>query len=164
MSVQTNYNYFPNAGSPGGLFDLSPYTIDAFANQENDGVLKLGMGVVPGSTAGSVKKPVAASTAAQFLGVTVNGRSHEYDDNGVVYVRNKATIGVLRYGRVYVRVVDGVTVAAGDSLYLVKSGDDAGLFTNASGETAVAVQGKFIGPVSNGVAPVHIYDAPASAT
>ena len=163
MSVQTSYKFIPNAGAPGGIVDLTPYAIDAFANAENDGVLMLGMGVVPGSAAGTVKKPVAGSTAAQFLGVSVNGRSHEYDDNGVVYVRNKATIGVMRYGRVYVRVKSGVSVSDGDPLLLIKSGEDAGLFTKTAADNTLAVAGKFIGPVSNGVAPAHLYDAPASA-
>ena len=164
MSVQTAYNFNPVAGSPGGIYDLTKYAIDAFANQENSGVLKLGMGVVVGSTPNSCKKPVAASTAANFLGVTVNGRTNEHDLEGNVYVRNKASVGVMRYGRIYVLVKSGVTVAAGDPLLLIKSGDDAGLFTKTPADNTLAIPGKFLGPVgSNGCAPVHLFDAPMSS-
>lgn len=164
MSVQTSYNYTPAAGSPGGIVDLTAHAIDAFANQENSGVLKLGMGVVAGSAANTCKKPVAGSTAANFLGITVNGRTNEYDMDGRVYVRNKATVGVMRYGRIYALVKAGVTVAAGDPLLLIKSGDDAGLFTKTPADNTLAIPGKFLGPAdSNGCAPVHLFDAPMSS-
>lgn len=162
--VQNNYGFFPAAGIPGGLVDLTNYAIDAFANEENNGVLDLGIGVVGGTAANQIKKPTNASTSAQFLGVTVNGRTNEFDTYGEVSIRKGATVGVLRYGRVYVQVKTGVSPAVGDALYLVKTGTDAGKFTNASGADAVPVAGKFIGTKgTNGVAAVHLYDAPASA-
>ncbi len=163
MSVQTTYSFSTPVGIPGGIVDLAPYAIDAFANQENDAVLKPGMGVVAGSAAGTCKKPVAGSAAGNFLGVVVNGRTTEMGLDGNAYIRNKATVGVMRYGRIYVRVKSGVTVADGDPLLIFKSGDNCGEFTKTAADNTLALAGKFIGPVNNGVAPVHLYDAPASA-
>ena len=160
MSVQTNYNYTPNAGAPGGIVDLAPYAIDAFANTEETGVLKLGMGVVAGEGANGLALPNGDSAGADFLGITVNGRTNEIGLDGETYIRKKATVGVMRYGRIYARVKSNITVAAGEAVYLIKSGDDAGLFTNVSTDN-VAVKAKFLGPVgANGVAPVHLFDTP----
>ena len=163
MSVQTNYNYSTPIASPGAIADLAPYAIDAFANEENTGVLKFGMGVVNGTVAGKTcKKPASGATAGSFLGITVNGRTTESGLEGETYIRNKATVGVMRYGRIYGRVVSGVTISYGNPVYLAITGDNAGLFTNAAGDTGttVAVKGRFLGPVdaSTGVAQIELFN------
>jgi hypothetical protein len=70
------------------------------------------------------------------------------------------TLSVIKWGKVWVRLADGLTVNYGDQLYLVNTGNDAGLFAN-SGEGAIAVNGKFIGGVESGnIAPVELFNAP----
>ena len=152
MSAQTTYSYKTAAGAAGGIVDLAPYKVDTFLNNEATGTMKFGYGVIRHS--GNIcKLPVAATTADKFLGITVNNRTTEFDMEGNVHIRNKAALGVMRYGRVYARVAHGLTIAAGDKLYLIITGADAGKFTNSAGETAIAVSGSFDGPAdSNDIA------------
>lgn len=167
--AQLTYNYFGAKGSAGGIVDLAPYAIDTFLNEEANGVLKHGVGVVTGTKAGvDVKRPVAASTAATFEGITVNNRTTEYDLDGNLAVRNKAAIGVMRYGRVYARVATGATPEYGDKVYLIPTGDEAGYVTDAadngkSGDAKVsylAIKGRFLGGVDATVqvAPVELFN------
>ena len=160
MSAQTNYSFKTAAGAAGGIVDLAPYKIDTFLNKENTGVMKFGYGVIRHS--GNVcKLPVGGTTADKFLGITVNNRSTEFDMEGNIHIRNKAALGVMRYGRVYARVAHGLTIAAGDKLYLIISGDDAGKFTNVLGGTSIVVSGVFDGPAdANDIASVTLYNAP----
>ena len=161
MSAQTTYSFKTAAGAAGGIVDLAPNKIDTFANKEATGTMKFGFGVVRDS--GNVcKLPVAGTTADKFLGIVVNNRSTEFDMEGNIYIRNKAALGVMRYGSIYARVAHGLTIAAGDKLYLIKSGDDAGKFTNVSGASAIAVNGVFDGPAdANDIAAVTLLNAPA---
>lgn len=144
MSAQTRYGFSSPIGFAGGIVDMgTPYAIDSRINEADTGVLKFGMGVVVGTNAGSgVKLPVESSTLAQFEGIIQNGGTTEYDVEGKLSIRNGASVGVMRYGRIYVRVAKGVSPAYGDSVWLITSGDEAGCFTNANatapkeGETA----------------------------
>lgn len=148
MSAQTRYGFSAIAGTAGGIVDLAPYAIDSFLNGEDTGVMKFGVGVVQGTKPGvDVALPKSGATAAKFEGVTVNNRTTEYDVEGKLNVRNGSAIGVMRYGRVYARVVDDKTPEYGDALYLVVTGDNAGCFTNedgSSGGTTIAVKGRFM--------------------
>ena len=69
----------------------------------------------------------------------------------------------MRYGRIYVRVAAGDEPAYGDPLLLVINGDEAGCFTSTedSGNT-IAVNGRFLGGVDNGVAPVELMREPVT--
>lgn len=160
MSAQLTYKYSTPIGAAGTIVDLAPYAIDTFKNEEDTGDMLFGLGVVQGTTVGvQIKKPVAASTAAVFEGITSNNLTTEYDLEGKVHVRNGAAIGVMRYGRIYGRVAAGVTPAYGDALYMIKSGDEAGYFTNSSSGT-VAVKGRFLSTVdsTNRVAMVELFN------
>lgn len=169
MSAQTRYGYSSPIGAAGGIVDLAPYAIDAFLNEEDTGKMQFGMGVVTGSKKGTgIKLPVKASTAANFEGVTTNRRTTEYDVEGDLKLRKAATIGVMRYGRIYVRVAAGVKPGYGDSLYLITEGDEAGCFTNAAASTeqgsadkaTVAVKGRFLGGVDTSaqIAAVELFN------
>lgn len=169
MSVQTTYKFSNPIGSPGGIVDLTPHAIDSFLNGENTGVMKFGVGVVKGTNPGiDVKLPTSVATAAVFEGVTVNNRTTEYDLDGVTYLRKGKALGVMRYGRIYVRVATGATPAYGDALYLIPSGDEAGYFTDDAdnGESGndkvdyIAVKGRFLGGVdsASGVAAVELFN------
>ena len=108
MSAQTRYGYATPIGAPGGIVDLAPYAIDTFLNDEENGVLKFGMGVVQGSKPGvNIALPAAGATADKFEGIATNNRTTEYDMDGRVFVRKGVGVGVMRYGRIYVRVKTG---------------------------------------------------------
>ena len=161
MSAQTTYGFKTAAGAAGGIVDLAPYKIDTFINKEATGTMKFGYGVIRHS--GNIcKLPVAGTTADKFLGIVVNNRSTELNLEGGVYIREKAALGVMRFGGIYAKVASGLTIAAGDKAYLIISGDDAGKFTNVSGGTTIAVNGVFEGAAdSQCVAPVTLLNAPA---
>ena len=79
--------------------------------------------------------------------------------DGAVALKNEATVGVLTHGKVWARIKAGITPAYGDALYLITTGDNAGLFTNATETGAIAITGgKFVGSKGTGdVAPVEIH-------
>lgn len=164
MSGQLNYTYQTPVGVAGGLYDLSPKSIDARINGETDvAKLKFGMGVVQGSNPGTdVLVPVAASTLEQFEGVIMNGFTNEMGMTGEVCIFPRQTVGVLRWGRLWVRVADGVEPAYGESLHLIIDGADAGKFTNTAGTDTLEINGIFIGALGTGnVAPAMLYNQKA---
>jgi len=169
MSAQTTYKYSSSIGSPGGIVDLAPHAIDSFLNGENTGVMKLGVGVVQGSNPGTnVVLPTTSATAATFEGVTVNNRTTEYDMEGKVHLRKGKALGVMRYGRIYVRVANGAAPTYGATTYVVTSGNEVGYFTNSAnnGQTGddridyLAVKGRFLGGVDSnaGIAEVELFN------
>lgn len=166
---QTRYGFSTPIGSAGGIVDLAPYAIDTFLNEEENGILKFGIGVVKGSKPGTnIAKPVKASTAAKFEGITTNNRTTEYSVDGSLSVNKGASVGVMRYGRIYARVSDGVTPAYGDSVYMITEGDEAGYFTNAAASTetgstdkaTVAIKGRFLSVLDSttGVAVIELFN------
>ncbi len=162
MSVQTSYNFATTKGVAGGLYDLSPYAVDSRRNESADGTLLFGMGVVVGTAAGNQVK-VPSATTDKFEGVAINGFSTELDMDGALIIKKGATVGVLAKGRAWARIKADITVAYGDDVYLIASGDNAGLFTNAeekSGSTVLSVKisgAKFVGAKGTGdVAPVEL--------
>ena len=160
MSVQTKYTYKTGRGLPGGIYDMYHYPVDSRFNEEKNGVLRFGVGVVPGTLPGSnIALPTAESKAADFEGVVVNGFDRQQDLEGKVFILNNQNVGVMRRGRIWVRVAEGATPAYGDALHMVTDGADAGCFTTTGG---LEVPGRFIGAASDGVAPVELYDTGAA--
>ena len=160
---QLNYSYQPPIGVPGSLYDLSPYAINSRSNGETaPGALKYGMGVVLGDTPGkNVNLPTDASTLAEFEGVAMTGFTDQMDMAGEVIILPQRTVGVLRWGRAWVRIEEGVVdIAYGDPVYLVIDGADAGLFTNDDGGgDNLAINAMFIGGLgTTSVAPVELYN------
>lgn len=165
MSAQTKYGYSTPVGAAGGIVDVAPHQIDTFLNEEENGVLKFGVGVVQGSKPGvNIALPVKTSTIAKFAGITTNNRTTEYDLEGKLSVRKGSAVGVMRYGKVYGRVAEGIEPAYGDSVYLIVDGDEAGCFTNAAageGDAAtVAVKARFVGGVDSTaqIAPIELFN------
>lgn len=156
MSAQTRYGYSTPIGAAGGIVDLAPYAIDTFLNEEENGVLKFGTGVVQGSKPGvNIALPTEDATVAVFEGIATNNRTTEYDMDGKLAVRKGASVGVMRYGRIYGRVAADVEPKYGDSVYLIIEGDEAGYFTNAAADTGenstdpatIAIKARFLGGV-----------------
>lgn len=129
MSVQNTYSYSTPVGVAGGLYDITDYVIDTRTVESDNGVMKLGMGVVCGSVPGTnIDVPSADSTADVFEGVTVNGFTQQHDLEGKIALYNGQSVGVLRRGRIWVRIAEGVTPSYGDPVYMSIAEDDAGLF------------------------------------
>lgn len=167
MSVQMKYGYSTPRGIPGGLYDLSPYVIDTRLNEAANGKMLFGMGVVQGTTPGSnVGLPATGATAATFEGVTVNGFTQQHDLEGKVSLNNNQSVGVLRSGRIYARLVSDAAPAYGEAVYLVLTGDDAGLFTDAvDGNNTLKINARFLGGKGSGsVAPVEVFTQAIDST
>ena len=160
MSAQTTYKFGTAMGAAGGIVDLAPYAIDTFMNEEANGAMDFGVAVVKGTKKTQIKKPASGAAAADICGVTVNNRTTEMDRLGNVEMLNNKPVGVMRYGRIYVRVATGVTPAIDDATYALVNGDEAGYFTNASGSGAVTVKGRFLSTVdaTTGVAMVELFN------
>lgn len=147
MSAQTRYGYSTPIGAAGGIVDLAPYAIDTFLNKEEVGKMHFGVGVVAGDKKGvNVAVPEAGKTAADFEGITTNNRTTEFDMEGKLAIRKGASIGVMRYGRIYAQVAKAATPKYGDALYLIVEGEEAGCFTSEAG-TNVAIKGRFLSGV-----------------
>ena len=160
MSGQLSYNYSTPKGVAGGLFDISPYSIDSRVNGEvKPDALMFGMGAVQGANPGvNVLVPDDTFEPAMFEGVVLTGFTQEMNMAGDVKIYPLQTVGILRWGKCWARVAGGVTPTYGDQLYLVIDGDEAGLFTNDE-EDGVAVNGRFIGGLGTGdIAPVEIFN------
>ncbi len=155
MSVQTTYGYATSKGIAGGIYDMYHYQVDSRFNEEPNGVLHFGVGVVAGSLPGSnVTLPTAESTAADFEGVVVNGFDRQQDLEGKLAILNNQNIGVMRRGRIWVRVAAGEVPAYGGKVCMIVDGDEAGCFATTGG---VEIPGRFIGAAYDGVAPVELY-------
>lgn len=160
MSAQTRYGYFTPKGHPGGILDLAPYAVDTFLNEAENGVMKFGMGVVRGTKPGhTINVPAEGVTADKFEGIATNNRTTEFTMDGEVIIRKGASVGVMRYGRIYGRVAKDVTPAYGEPVYLIASGDEAGCFTNAA-DGNVAVKARFLSGIdaATNAAMIELFD------
>ena len=155
---QTSYVYNTPMGAAGGIVDLAPHFIVAFTNESTTGAMGFGMGVVKGTTAGStVKVPVVGSSATDFEGIVTNRRTTELDLEGNLSLRQKCTVGVMRYGVIYGLLAEGADPAYGKALYMVKTGDDAGKFTDSSSST-LAIKGRFLSGAEGGIAMIELFN------
>jgi len=172
MAAQLSYSYQTPRGVAGSLFDIAPYAINSRVNGETKpNVLMFGMGAVHGATPGvDVLAPTDADTADKFEGVVMTSFTNQMNMLGDIRIFHLQTVGILRYGHAWVRIVDGIEPEYGEALFLVNDGDDAGMFTNDPNE-GIAIMGRFIGPAGTGpgsigdgttvpinIAPAEIYD------
>ena len=156
--VQTTYGFNTPIGQAGGLYDLSPLAIDSFLNEAATGAMKFGMGVVKGTDAGTgVAVPASGAEAGDFEGIVVNRRTTENALDGGPVLKNKCTVGVLRYGRIYGLLATGATPAYGDAVYMVASGNDAGCFTSTSTGN-LAIKGRFLTGAHDGIAVIELFN------
>jgi len=162
MGGQLTYGYTPPRGLAGTLLDLANLKdIDSRVNGETDvNAMLFGMGAVQGMNPGvDVLVPTDASTVEQFEGIVMTGHTQQMTMTGEVNVYPAQTVGILRWGRAWARVVPGVIPAYGEPVFLVIDGDDAGLFTNDDGGgDNMAINGRFYGGLGTGdVAPIELY-------
>jgi len=159
MSGQLSYSYQTPRGIAGSLYDLAPYAINSRLNAEDTpGALKYGMGAIIGDTPGvSVLAPGAAATPEQFEGIVMTGFTNQMNMQGEVNIYPQQTVGVLRYGNAWVRVAPDEEPEYGDSLYLIITGANAGMFSTI--DTNMPVMGRFIGGLGTGnIAPVELFN------
>ena len=156
MSVQKAYNYNPTIGAAGGIVDLAPYEINTFLNEEDTGAMVFGVAVVAGTKPGVNVK--LADANGQFVGVTVNNRTTEYDIEGNIHIRHGKPLGVMAYGRIFARLADGIEPEFGEQAYVITSGDEQGYFTNASTGNK-KINAKFVGKANNGVVELELIHA-----
>lgn len=147
MSVWTEYSQQTPKGTAGSLYDLTSHVVDSFMNEENDGVMGYGVGVVVGTTPGTnCKLPATGATADKFLGIVMNGGTNEMNMNGVVNIPKGYHLSVMRQGRVWAKLADGQTPAYGGAVYLVINGTGAGcLKTAADGSNTIQIPARFLG-------------------
>lgn len=158
--AQKTYSYNTPVGVPGGIYDINDYSSNSRCNEEKEGVLKFGTGVVVGTNPGTdVKLPTADSNEGQFEGVVMNTGTTEMDKYGNVAVPENATVGVMPRGRIWVRIGADAEPEYGKSVYLIKDGDEVGCFTTDDDEAAkIAVPARFItNEVSEGMAAIELY-------
>lgn len=154
MAVQTSYSFATGKGIAGGIYDMYHYTVDSRTNEAATGAVTFGMGVVKGTVpGGTIALPKAASTAADFEGVVVNGFTGQHDLEGKVYLLKNQSVGVMRKGRIWAMLAEDEDPAYGDEVHLVVSGDDIGKFATTGG---VKLAGRFIGKAEGGIAPVEL--------
>lgn len=162
MSVQTRYEFSSPIGIAGGIADISPHAIESrVCAQPKDGAkMYFGMGVVKGEKGGTdVLIPSDTSTAAAFEGVAVNSFIQEYDLDGELYLQDGDTVGVMSWGKIWVRIPEGADPKYGDTAHLIKTGDNAGMFTNVAGAEAFAVRARFISEKGTGnIAMVELFN------
>lgn len=155
MGAQTKYGYATGRGIAGGIYDMYHYPVDSRFNEEENGVMHFGVGVVRGSIPGSnIVLPKEASTAADFEGVIVNGFDRQQDLEGKLYILKNQNVGVMRRGKIWAQVKDGDEPVYGAELHLIVEGEEAGKFST---NTGVKIAGRFIGDVSDGIAPIELY-------
>ena len=161
MGVQKTYGYATSKGIAGGIYDMYHYPVDSRFNEEENGKLTFGVGVVPGKIPGrSVALPTSTSKATDFEGVVINGFDRQQDLDGRLYILNNQNVGVMRRGRVWVRLATSAAPAYGDELHMIVEGAEAGFFAKEGG---IAIPGRFIGAANNGLAPVELYGVPAAS-
>lgn len=153
MAVQTDYGFSSAKGVPGGLYDLSAHEV---STRQAEGInLSFGLGVVVGTNKGiDVKIPASDTMGSSFEGVVVhNSVMAEMDMSGKVVIPDKATVGCLHHGKVWVVTGSKATPAYKERVYLITDGVEAGRFTT-SGDTAtkVEVNGFFLGKTDDGIA------------
>lgn len=165
MAVQTNYGLNSAKGIAGGLYDLSAHEV---ATRQAEGKnLSFGIGVVLGTNKGiDVAIPASAVSSNDFEGVIVhNSVMAEMDMNGKVVIPNKATVGCLHYGRIWVKTGAKAKPAYKDKVYLITAGDEAGMFTTADDTaTKVEVDAIFLGEVDERIANAEFRSTAVIAT
>lgn len=153
MAVQTNYGFSSAKGIAGGLFDLSAHEVST--RQAEGSNLSFGLGVVIGTNKGTdVALPGSTAAAGDFEGIVVhNSVMAEMDMGGKVVIPDKATVGCLHHGKIWVMTGAKAVPAYKEKVYLITDGDEAGMFTtSADTSTKVEVNAIFLGETDEGIA------------
>lgn len=158
MAAQTNYSYSTPKGVPGGKFDIAFDEVVSRNNEDADGVMKYGIAVAQGTTAGkTVKVPTEGTTAEQIEGIVIALPNTEQDMEGNVVIKKNRTLSVMKSGNIWGRLADEEAPTAGATAYVNVAGDHVGEFTKTMTEgTTVDIGAKFGNAVdlSEGIAVI----------
>lgn len=160
--AQIRYGYTTPAGVPGGLKDLSRYDIVTRLNSEDDGNLRFGLGVVQGESKGNeIQLPDSMSKVEEFEGITMTGFTTEQDMYGNVRIAKDAAVGILNYGKAWVRVADDADCVYGGSVYMVTDGDSKGYLTTEDDDTVtkIKINARWIGSKMGKIAPIELFNS-----
>lgn len=156
MAAQTNYSYSTPKGVAGGKVDISLDEVVTRINEAEDGVIKYGMAVAIGSSPGSnVTLPGDDTTAEKIEGIVLCHPNTEQDTKGVVVVKQNVSLGIMRKGKIWGRTATDITPTYGEKAYVVKSGEDAGTFTNVA-DGALDIGAKFGKYTDDGIAVIEL--------
>ena len=159
-NMRMDYGFQTWLGMPGTLYDISPYAIDSRQNAEEvPGIMQFGIGVMQGDTPGAnVRVPTEGDSLTAFEGVSMGSQTMDMNMDGELIIRPHQTIGVMRWGRAWVRVVPDTDIKYGDRVFLVRGGENAGLFTNIPAN-GLSINAMFIGGLgTSSVAPIELYN------
>lgn len=133
MAAQINYSFSTPKGIAGGLYDISDHDIVTRMNDEADGNISYGVAAVVGKSKGqSIKLPVVSSAKADFEGIVIHAANTEQDMKGKTIVKNGASLGIVKKGNVWGKIVAGCVPEYKKTAYMVVDGDYRGMFTNNS--------------------------------
>lgn len=156
MAAQMNYGWGTPMGVPGGKVDIFHDEVVTRINEAKDGVLKHGMAVAVGTVPGTNVTAVGADTTADKIeGVLLCHPNTEQDMKGVVVVKEGVSVGVMTEGHIWGRLATGITPAYHEKAYVVKSGEDAGAFTNVA-DGALDIGAKFGKYIDDGIAVIEL--------
>ena len=156
---QTAYSVNQGVALEGGLYDIGDNDILSYLVQDSGGIL-FGKGVAQGTADDQAKLPAAAADVTdKFLGISQAVQGIEADSSGVVKYVQKAAMGVVRKGRVWVKVEEAV--APHDPVYCryAAGGLGVGSFRKSTGtsEAALVSGAKYLTTAgANGLALVEL--------
>ncbi|MDX1474496.1 MAG: hypothetical protein R3309_10020 [Reinekea sp.] len=155
MPVQTSYSVYHDAKYAGAVNSVNPYATVSKLNTDTV-TIPFGYGVVADGDNG-MQLPTNASTAADFIGISMRELNRAYQDGEIFGAPVGQDHAVVTHGRI--AGVAGVTVSNRDDVYLI-IGDGTtpnallGRFSNAAGAgvtAAVQITGaKFLEGGDNG--------------
>lgn len=149
MPVQTTYSLYPDQALPGMKADMQDYNTVSKLNK-GTAVIPFGRAVFTDGDDG-MKLPVAGSTAAQFIGITMRELTRAYTD---VQIAGAGGIGavpkydnsVMTEGVIW--VAPAVAVAKDDPVYVLKAD---GRLTNVVGTDNLLIpNAKFVSSAASG--------------
>jgi len=121
---QTSYSVTPGRAVAGMLAD-SGQDMFHLSRAAEGAAVPFGLAVVAGTNKETqVKIPTA--TEGFFMGVSLHEHTLDAPETGVIAI--KETLSVCRKGRIWVKTNE--VVAAGEAVFFVNSGADAGKFRN----------------------------------
>lgn len=154
MSVQTTYSTKHGAAYAGLLADQQLSNTVSKLNKSTTVTIPFGYGVVTDGDDGA-KLPVAASTAAQFIGVARYELNRAYTDGQTLGAVPQKDFSVVTRGVIWVTAA--ANVSKDDSVYVIVgdgTGTNQGKFSNAAGTGATAAvavaNAKWLDTVSSG--------------
>ncbi len=152
MSVQTTYSTKHGAAYAGLLADQQLSNTVSKLNKSTTVTIPFGYGVVTDGDNGA-KLPVAASTAAQFIGVARYELNRAYTAGQTLGAVPQKDFSVVTRGVIWVTAADNVS--KDDPVYvIVGDGTNQGKFSNAAGTGATAAvavaNAKWLDTVSSG--------------